>query len=384
MRPSMAAPSLFHLSPQRRKARNPQHPKNNTMETITPTTLYCREGGSDKVYQTAIEPATNGYIVTFAYGRRGTTLQTGTKTGKPVSLEEAQKIHAKLVLSKLKKGYTQTQDGTPYESTGCEGRDTGIRCQLLNPVEESELPRLLGDHRHVLQEKFDGRRMLVRKQGDEVIGINRRGLEVALPESIATAARRLPNDCVIDGEAVGDVLHVFDLLEIQGQDVGELGYLTRFADLRRLLEEENAIQVIVTATTPGAKRSLYDTMQQRGAEGVVFKDRESPYRPGRPASGGPHLKFKFVTSASFIVAGVNPRRSIALALMDKSKQVAAGNVTIPQNHRIPEVGEVCEVRYLYAFPESGRIYQPVYLGERDDIPATDCTTDQLKYKTTAA
>ena len=37
-------------------------------------------------------------------------------------------------------------------------------------------------------------------------------------------------------------------------------------------------------------------------------------------------------------------------------------------------------RYLYAFKESGCIYQPVYLGTRDDIPAEECTTTQLKYK----
>ncbi|MEO7101038.1 MAG: hypothetical protein ABI162_16905 [Luteolibacter sp.] len=42
------------------------------------------------------------------------------------------------------------------------------------------------------------------------------------------------------------------------------------------------------------------------------------------------------------------------------------------------------VRYLYAFRESGSLYQPVYLGRRDDVPQTDCTTDQLKYKTSAA
>ena len=41
---------------------------------------------------------------------------------------------------------------------------------------------------------------------------------------------------------------------------------------------------------------------------------------------------------------------------------------------------VVEVRYLYAFRESGSIYQPVYRGERSDIPADDCTVDQLKYK----
>ncbi len=48
--------------------------------------------------------------------------------------------------------------------------------------------------------------------------------------------------------------------------------------------------------------------------------------------------------------------------------------------RIPAVGAVADCRYLYSFRESGSIYQPVYLGVRDDIPAEDCTTAQLKYK----
>ena len=39
-----------------------------------------------------------------------------------------------------------------------------------------------------------------------------------------------------------------------------------------------------------------------------------------------------------------------------------------------------ECRYLYAFKESGSIYQPVYLGAREDIRAEECTTTQLKLK----
>jgi bifunctional non-homologous end joining protein LigD len=39
-----------------------------------------------------------------------------------------------------------------------------------------------------------------------------------------------------------------------------------------------------------------------------------------------------------------------------------------------------ECRYLYAFKESGSIYQPVYLGSREDILSAECTTTQLKYK----
>ena len=51
---------------------------------------------------------------------------------------------------------------------------------------------------------------------------------------------------------------------------------------------------------------------------------------------------------------------------------------------MPAPDEVCEVKYLHAFPESGFIYQPVYLGKRCDIPATECGVDQLKYKPAAA
>ena len=42
-------------------------------------TLYYREGSSDKVYQASIDPTDDGCIVRFAYGRRGTTMQTGKK-----------------------------------------------------------------------------------------------------------------------------------------------------------------------------------------------------------------------------------------------------------------------------------------------------------------
>jgi bifunctional non-homologous end joining protein LigD len=344
------------------------------------TTLYYREGSSDKIYQTAIEPSGNGFIVTFAYGRRRATLQTGTKTPKPVSREEAERIAGKLVASKLSKGYTPAEDGTPYHATGNERIDSGIRCQLLNPVNESELPRLLADTRHALQEKHDGKRMLVRKQGCEVHGMNRRGLFVTLPATIAEAASYLPVDCLIDGEAVGDTLHAFDLLEVGGIDVRQRPYLDRYAGLVRLLDANGPIRIVNTAFEPKCKEDMFQTLRRGGAEGVVFKDGDSHSNPGRPASGGPQLKFKFVTSASFIVASVNTRRSVALALLDGSERVTAGNVTIPADHEMPAPGDIVEVRYLYAFPQSGCIYQPVYLGRRDDIDAADCHSGQLKYK----
>ena len=50
------------------------------------TTLYYRQGSSDKVYHARLEPAGGGFVVHFAFGRRGTTLQTGTKTAASCGL----------------------------------------------------------------------------------------------------------------------------------------------------------------------------------------------------------------------------------------------------------------------------------------------------------
>ena len=361
------------------------------MITTTPHTsasLNFREGTSDKVYHSTIEARADGYIVTFAYGRRGSMLTTGTKTTAPVTLEQAQAIHKKLVASKIAKGYQADgesgESAAPYQQSGNEGCDSGIRCQLLNPVDESELVRLLGDKHHCLQEKHDGRRLLVRKQGDEITGINRRGLVVALPGPIRRAVEELPVDVLIDGEAVGDTLHAFDLLEVKGNNLRQQGYLNRYASLLLLLDPEHrALRPVNTMVMPADKQAMFQTFRQCGSEGVVFKDINAPFSIGRPNSGGSQLKFKFVESASFVVTGRNAKRSVSLALYDDDKLVPAGNVTIPPNHAVPAPGEVVECSYLYGFKESGSIYQPVYRGKRCDIPTAECTTDQLKYKPTS-
>jgi bifunctional non-homologous end joining protein LigD len=89
------------------------------MQTLTlpeKVTLYYREGTSDKIYQCAIEPAGKRFVVNFAFGRRGSTLNTGTKTSSPVDYDEAKAIYDKLVEEKKnhpKTPYTEGENGTP-------------------------------------------------------------------------------------------------------------------------------------------------------------------------------------------------------------------------------------------------------------------------------
>ncbi|MEI6536590.1 MAG: WGR domain-containing protein [Verrucomicrobiaceae bacterium] len=356
----------------------------STIPTTQSASLEYREGNSDKVYYAALEPKNEGYIVTFAYGRRGNTLNNGIKTSYPVSHAEATKVFDKLIASKLAKGYHYSAlsiTTKPYQQTGNEGIDSGIRCQLLNPVEKEDLPRLLTGTSHCLQEKHDGRRLMVRKQGDTITGINRRGLVIAIPDAIRKAVEQIPFDVLIDGEAVGDTLHAFDLLEVKGNDLRQRRYWDRFSGLIAVIPHGlPALRWVSTTLDPNDKLEIYEDLRLENREGIVFKDIDAPYSPGRPNSGGPQLKYKFVESASFIVTGINEKRSVTLGLYNGAELASAGNVTIPPNHAVPTKGDVVEVRYLYAFRESGSIYQPVYLGLRHDIPANECVVEQLKYK----
>ena len=291
----------------------------------------------------------------------------------------------------MAKGYTPGADGTPYQTPDTEERFTGILPQLLNPIDETEANRLLNDSAFVMQQKFNGRRMLIRKQEAAIHGINKKGLLIGLPESVFQDINALPGNFILDGECIGDVFHAFDLLVVNGGDSRSLPYRKRLTALMNLLAsaQHRFIKYANTAYSPEGKQDFLRKLQREQQEGVVFKRLDAPYTPDRPNSGGPQLKHKFYATASFIVWKVNTKRSVCLALWGTSRahpptspavQVTAGNVTIPPNHHIPKVGSVVEVRYLYAFKESGVIYQPVYLGLRADIDPSECRVEQLKYK----
>jgi len=344
--------------------------------------LYYREGSSDKVYQAAIEPAGNQFVVNFAYGRRGATLTTGTKTSSPVDYAAANKIYTKLVGEKKAKGYTEGENGTPYQHA--DKQASGILPQLLNPVEETEVELLLRDDNYCAQEKFDGKHLLVRKQDNDLEGINKKGFVVGLPQTVANEVRSVPGSFIPDGESIGDDYHAFDLLEYNGENLRSLPYRIRLARLIDLLllarSDYKHIHLVKTAFSTQQKTELWERLRRENREGIVFKRLDASYTPGKPNSGGPQLKFKFVATVSAVVAKINVQRSVEVSLLHGRNLVSCGNVTIPANHQIPRVGDVVEVRYLYAYRDSLALYQPVYLGPRDDVEPSECLVSQLKFK----
>ena len=348
--------------------------------------LYYKDARSDKVYHAQLKPAGDGFTVDFQYGRRGGTLAAGTKTAEPVDYAKAKKAFDAIVKEKVSKGYSPGAAGTAFTHTSLEERFTGVVPQLLNPIGEDEADACLADPDWVLQEKHDGHRRLVRASADEIVGVNRKGLAVPLPESVAAAFEGLRASLapLVDGELMGDTFAVFDILEAGGEDLRPRAYRERLAkldELRGHLAGHAAVVVTRTAFTEADKRALYAELKAGGKEGGVYKRLDAPYVPGRPNSGGNQVKRKFTHSATFIVAdGRATKRSVGLELVDADAQrVKLGNVTIPSNYEIPAPGTLLEVEYLYAY-RGGALAQPQCRGPRDDVDAADCTTAQLHYK----
>lgn len=97
----------------------------------------------------------------------------------------------------------------------------------------------------------------------------------------------------------------FDLLYLDGHDLQNEPYRTR----RHLLEEtlrgfEGAIRLSEEIEADPAV--LLDHACQLGLEGIVGKDRNSKYRPGRT---GDWIKLKCVQSEAFLIVGYEPSMS---------------------------------------------------------------------------
>ncbi|BDI33883.1 hypothetical protein CCAX7_59340 [Capsulimonas corticalis] len=351
-----------------------------TAPTIhTSSRLFYRDGSSDKEYHAAINEADGGYTVTFAYGRRGSALSAGTKTNAPVTLEKARQIYDKLIAEKTSKGYTPDGSGALFAMTDSAERVSGLVPQLLNSIEEAHARKHIEDDAWCLQEKFDGKRIMSAVTSGAVTGSNRKGLCVSMPQEISDALAAL-SDCVLDGELLGDKYVVFDLLSLGGDDLRSRPYRERFEALSAAVENADRVVVAETAWDATGKQAMYDAIAARAGEGVVFKKADGVSVAGRPASGGSQVKCKFYATCTCEVAAVNDQRSVRLRLFDEGGEaVPVGNVTIPVNKTVPAAGALVEIRYLYAY-KGGSLYQPAYLGERDDLSPSDCALSQLKYK----
>ena len=176
--------------------------------------------------------------------------------------------------------------------------------------------------------KFDGIRAMAIKNHRKVSLISRNGnkLDARFPE-IVEAVKNLPvREYVIDGEVVAldedgrssfQLLqglemegrkaplrfYVFDLLQLDGKSLLGLPLEQRKQVLAKICENVDD-PIRYSGEISGDVKSLLAEVKRRGLEGLIGKQRNSVYEPGRRS--GTWIKLKCVNEQEFVIGGYTP------------------------------------------------------------------------------
>lgn len=281
---------------------------------------------------------------------------------------------------------TQAEAGDAATGVVVPGLTDTLLSQQPNPIDDPFV--YINDELFGMQDKYDGKHVMVRVLNGEAQAFNKKGQPIVIPQTVIDSVKQAGIDLEIDGELIGQRYVVYDILMREGYDLRKDSYRVRHSKIPRQFQPRhfgNAVEIAPLYVGTSAKSIRYDEIDQANGEGVVFKRLDSTFAPGRPSSGGDFLKFKFYATCSCVATeGRRGRRSVGLTLVDlgsdfRPTYIPVGNVTIPVNKDVPMPGDVVEVKYLYAY-EGGSLYQPIYIGPRDDVDPEECSITQLKYK----
>jgi bifunctional non-homologous end joining protein LigD len=249
--------------------------------------------------------------------------------------------------------------------------------QLPNEISEHQLEFYLSSPLYCAQEKFDGRRRLLHYFSAKTLEMNKKGV-------IINENSQFNSDCyclntsknyhelILDGEEIGDTLHIFDILSINNKNIRNKPYKDRIS---LCTFNTHHFKSVYTAFTTQEKRNLFNSIKSNCGEGIIFKLLSGTHIAGYSEE---HVKFKFWASASVIVTGHNSKNSISISIYSPTNLIPVGNVTMT-GHTKPPIGSIVEIKYLYIIP-GGSLYQPSFISTRDDVSKEDCTINKLKFK----
>jgi bifunctional non-homologous end joining protein LigD len=290
--------------------------------------------------------------------------------------------------------------------------------------------------------KYDGYRLLGAREGGKPVLRYRRGSNAtAIFPEIAAAIEKLPYESfVLDGEVVVPdaaghpsfsglqkramlsrpndvaqatverpaVLHVFDLLTLEGYDLRPLALTQRKELLREILPASGPLKYCDHIEELG--EAMFEQVREMGLEGIMAKRAAASYQDGR---SGDWLKMRCDRNGAFVIVGYTlPKRGRAglgalhvavhdgsglryagrvgtgfddktlnelradLDALGRDDALCEGELPTASDHRWVEPELICNVRYKQ-WTGAGHLRHPVYLGLRDDLAAEDCTAPDL-------
>jgi ATP-dependent DNA ligase len=228
---------------------------------------------------------------------------------------------------------------------------------------------------------MNGIRLILKASDGKVIGVNRKGLERAIPQELAEALAG--GEVELDGELIGSKFYAFDILSYGTLELRNDALFSRLDTLKKVVERIGSPTVVLVPTFTGesSKRGLLKHLRGGNKEGIVFKKLGGEYEAGRreALSKALAVKVKFYAEAAVVVIGWNKaKQSVEVGLRDNLNIVSVGNVTVPTKYvgQIA-VGHTIRVRYLYA-TDGKQLYQPA-LDATDDgsIKADHLMADEI-------
>lgn len=318
------------------------------------------------------------------------------------------------------------RSSAPKLRTGAKAGARGRPAAIPQLATLAERPPAGDDWLHEV--KFDGYRILADLQGKHVKLISRSGgdwtrkFEALVPslERIRARSALLDGEVVVLGaegrsnfgalqaylrEGGSEISYcVFDLLELDGQDLRELPLVERKTRLEALLARAR-LPIRYSAHIEGGGPDVLQEACRIGLEGIVSKRCDSPYRPGRQSSW---IKTKCLGRDEFIIVGFRPsdkrgrpfaslllgeyegrhlryRGRVGTGFDEKGSQRLADRLNrllrkgpaldgvpreVARDARWVEPRIVAEISYTERTSD-GVLRHPVFLGLREDKPARE-------------
>jgi len=229
------------------------------------------------------------------------------------------------------------------------------KARFIEPMKAKlvESPPATGDWLYEL--KFDGIRLIAAKTEEKVslLSRNKNDLSARFPEIVEVIQNLSARECVTDGEVVAldekgrssfqllqaremegrnspVYFYAFDLLQLDGKSLVSLPLEARKNVLEKLCADVGD-PIRYSGAIGGDAKRLLEEVKRRGLEGIIGKQRNSVYEPGRRS--GVWIKLKCVEQQEFIIGGYTPPQgarkhfgAILVGYYENKKLVFAGKV----------------------------------------------------------
>jgi len=215
------------------------------------------------------------------------------------------------------------------DPSALKGAKKGAMPAFVEPVLATLVAKPPSGERWLHEIKFDGYRLQARVEAGRVKLLTRTGLDWTkkFGKTVPSALAALPvGTAIIDGELVvegaggasdfsalqahlsegrsdGFLYYAFDLLYLDGHDLQRVPLVDRKAALERLIGPETKDALRYSAHFEESGGLVLRHTCRLGLEGIISKDRTSPYRSGR---GKTWVKSKCVDRQELVIGGYAP------------------------------------------------------------------------------